>query len=338
MSIPLKERTKIDQLLARIVSGNFDANDVDGLLIKLRPYAGQRKVFREIADFVAHADARHKGVATDSMIAFSDRFRFFIQYNATGKVLDLAKPFPAYLFRLFLSQARQADKSRLKDDFRMSNQTLVSKIENNFQLDKATKTCSLRSGKHGKEFLGALDYVMGYLYSTPAFALSDFHSEFKEVLKEHKITFSDEELNRQLDRIGLCVFCLVSGAEIALPEGDPAKCRLGCEHHFRILHGERRLPLGGTTAEPNTFGSLTVLGEITFLAEDEKPKTILYPLITSDLNPLEHCDASLFVTDDSPNELGEYVVQVIDFADDMALTPEFKLVRADRVGALANPV
>lgn len=43
--IPLRETLKIRQLVERIQSGEFDANDVNALLIKLRPYAGARKVF-----------------------------------------------------------------------------------------------------------------------------------------------------------------------------------------------------------------------------------------------------------------------------------------------------
>jgi hypothetical protein len=331
MAIPLKERTKINQLMARIESGAFDANDVDGILIKLRPYAGHRKVFREIADFVAHADARTKGVAQESMVAFADAMRFFIEYNQGKKQLDITQPFPAYVYRLFLSQSRQADEVHLKTTYKLSHSTLIKKIQSNFVLDKATKTCRIRLGKAGREFVEALQYVMGFIHSKPAFHLSDFHTELKEVLSDHGITFSEAALSEQLDRVALSILCLISGADVALPEGDQAKCRLECESHFRILQGQRRLPTGVISTEPNSFGTLQILGEITVLATGAPPLRVAYPLVASDLDPHDHCDPALFLSGNDPNEFGDYVVEVIDFAEDMSISGEFKLVRADSV-------
>lgn len=317
--------------MAHIESGDFDANHVDLILIKLRQYSGHRRVFREIADFVAHADARTKGVAHESMTAFADAMRFFIEYNQGQNQLDVTQPFPAYVYRLFLSQSRQADEVHLKATYRLSHSTLIKKIENNFSLDKATKTYTIRPGKAGIELVGALQYVMGFIHSKPAFHLFDFHQEFKQILRDHGITFNEMALNKQLDRVALSILCLISGSDVMLPEGDRAKCRLGSESHFRILQGQRRLPTGSVTMEPNSFGTLQILGEITVIANGAPPLRVSYPVISSDLDPRDYCTPTLFVTDNSPNEFGDYVVQVIDFADDMAISSEFKLVRADSV-------
>lgn len=333
MAIPLKEQTKINQLIARIELGDFDANDVDGLLIKLRPYARQRKVFREIADFVAHADARNKGLARESMTAFADAMRYFIEYQGKKKALDVTQPFPAYVYRLFLSQTRQANEAHLKATFKLGHASLVKKIETNFTLDKSTNTCAVRPGKGGRELMGALQYVMGFIHSRPAFHVSDFHAELKQVLHDEKIRFDEATLNQRLDRISLAILCLVAGTEVMLPEGDKARCSLECENHFRILRGHRRMPTGAISAEPASFGSLNIRGEITVIADGAPPLRVAYPLITTNLDPHEHCDSSLFCTGNEPNEFGEYVVEVIEFAQDMALSDQFKLVRADCAGA-----
>lgn len=333
MAIPLKEQTKINQLIARLELGAFDANDVDGLLIKLRPYARQRKVFREIADFVAHADARDKGLARDSMTAFADAMRYFIEYQGKKRTLDVTQPFPAYVYRLFLSQARHADEAHLKATYKLGHASLIKKIESNFALDKKANTCAIRLGKGGAELMGALQYVMGFIHSKPAFHVSDFHTEFKQVLRDEKINFDEGKLNQQLDRISLAILCLVAGTEVMLPEGDKARCSLECENHFRILQGQRRLPTGVVTAEPSSFGCLSIRGEITVIADGSPPLQVAYPLITTNLNPHEHCDPALFCTGNEPNEFGEYVVEVVDFAEDMALSEKFKLVRADGMRA-----
>ena len=129
MMLPLKELAKLNQIIARIQSGRFDANDVDGLLIKLRPYAHARQVFREISHFVAHSDARDQGMSLESITSFVDSIRYFQEYTGANRQLNLGAPFPGYVFRLFLSQARLADKQQLKFKFKMSPETLIKKIK-----------------------------------------------------------------------------------------------------------------------------------------------------------------------------------------------------------------
>lgn len=334
MPIPLKERNKVNQQIARIETGNFDANDVDGLLIKMRPYAGQKIVFREIADFVAHADARMKGVTHGSMTAFADSLRFFMEFVGVGKKqFEISEPFPSYVYRLFISQSRQANEAHLMDAYKLSSSSLIKKIEGNFVRDNATKTCSLRPGKGGKEFFAALQYVMGFIHARPAFHLSDFHAELKDVLSAQKIAFNDGAFDAQSNRIGLAIMCLISGAEVALPDGEKAKCVLECEHHFRILRGQRQLPTDAVTTEPSNFGTLRIMAEIPVISGDAKPLRASYAVVDSDLDPHEHCHPSLFLTADEPNEFGPYVVEIINFAEDMSLSRDFEIIRSDSVVA-----
>ncbi len=63
MALQLKDLAKICQIVGRIQAGHFDANDVYNLLMKLRAYAGEKTVFLEVAHFVAHSDARDRGLA-----------------------------------------------------------------------------------------------------------------------------------------------------------------------------------------------------------------------------------------------------------------------------------
>lgn len=331
MAIPLKERTKVQQLVGRIQAGAFDANDVDGLLIKLRPYAGSRSVFREIADFVAHPDVRDKGVACRSMTAFADAMRFFVEYVGAKRPLDVTQPFPAYVYRLFLSQAKLSDERELRARFHMSHATLINKIESNFVADKATKMRSLRPQKSGQEFIAALQYVVGFIHSKPAFHMSAFHTEFTEVLHQAGIAFEEELFSAHADRVSLAILCLVAGTEIVLPEGQKAKCNLNCESHFRILQGRRRLLSGVVTTEPSTFGHLQIMGDIVIAEEGKPPLHVTYPLITTELDPHTHVAPELFLPGAEPNEFGEYVVEVLDFSDNMALGEDFKLMRSPAI-------
>lgn len=328
MPRPLKEIAKLNQIIERIQSGRFDANDVDNLLMKLRPYAVRNSAFFEVANFVAHSDARDRGLAQQSITAFADSIRFFQEYTSESRPLNIAEPFPPYIYRLFLSQAHLADERELKAEHRMSRATLARKIESNFTVDKKADKCSAR-GKIGIELIAALSYVIGFIHSRAAFHLADFHKELKDVMRSQKVNFNPLAWDAQSDRISLAVLCLVSNTEFVLSNGDEASCRLGTGTDFRVLSGQRRLPNGGVTSEPTSFGSLIVVGEVTVGRGDKGSFNLLFPLIDTNLDPHEHCDPKLFLTNQSPDGAGDCEIESIDFAKDMSLSADFKLVRTD---------
>lgn len=327
MAIPLKEIVKINQLIRSIQSGQFNENDIDLLLIKLRLYAREKKVFREIADFIAHADSRNKGVSCESMTGFSDAMRYFVEYVGPKQALDISKPFPVYIHRLFSSQAIMANEAELRNRFHVSRKSLLEKIKNNFKVDKRSRLCSLSANKNGREFFAALQYITGFIYSKPAFDISEFHLQLKELLVEQKIEFDNKAFAIQKDKITLALLCTLSGAEFVLPDGDSAKCKLSTENNYRILKGQRTKPTGEVTREPLQLGTLQISGEIQVMS-DGKKLTVSYPLVTTNLIPHDHCDTSLFEILSDTNEFGYIQIEFVNLADDMALTRQFKLVRA----------
>lgn len=332
MPLPLKDQVKVNQLIARIQAGRFDANDandVDSLLMKLRPYAGDKAVFREIADFVAHSDARDRGLAQQSIVGFADSIRYFQEYVSDQRQLDLSTPFPAYVYRLFLSQARLSDEQRLKAAHRMSHTTLIKKIEANFAIDKRAGTCSLRSNKGGVELFAALQFLTGFIHSKAAFSLRDFHEELIDVARAQNVALDEALWGEQAHRVSLAILCLISNTEFRLDGGAQATCKLETEHHFRLLRGQRRLPTGVMSSEPTSFGNLTIMGEATVVSANKAPLRIAFPLIETDLDPHEHCDAGLFLQEQASEDFGDCDVQIINFAPDMSLSDDYKLMRTD---------
>lgn len=329
MPLQLKDLAKLNQIIGRIQAGRFDANDVDNLLMKLRAYAGEKTVFLEVAHFVAHSDARDQGLAQQSITAFVDSIQYFQEYVSEKRPLDLGVPFPAYIYRLFLSQARLSDERRLKADHKMSHTTLIKKIEANFSIDKKTDTCSLRNNKGGIELFAALQFVTSFIHSRAAFHVRDFHNELKDVMRAQKITFDEAAWDAQADRISLAILCLVSNTEFLLANGSQASCKLETENHFRLLKGQRRLPAGIMSSEPTSFGRLMILGEATVNSANKAPVRINFPLIDTDLDPHEHCDPKLFVRGQAPEDFGNCEVETINLARDMSLSDGFKIVRSD---------
>lgn len=329
MRLPLKDLAKFKQIIERIQVGQFDANDVDNLLIKLRPYAGSETAFCEVANYVAHADARDRGLAQRSITSFVDSIRYVQEYVVEKRSLDLAAPFPVYIYRFFLSQARMSDECRLKSEHKMSVATLIKKIEANFSIDKKAGTCSLRKNKVGIGLLEALQFITSSIHSRGAFHVRDFHKEMKDVMRAQKIIFDEAAWNSQMDRISLAILCLVSNTEFMLAGGGQANCKLETENHFRLLNGQRRLPTGMMSSEPTSFGRLMILGEATVNSANKPPLRISFPLIDTDLDPHEHCDPKLFHRDQAPDDFGDCEVEVINFAPDMSLSNDFKIVRTD---------
>lgn len=329
MPLQLKDLVKLNQIIGRIQAGNFDANDVDNLLMKLRPYAGEKTVFLEVAHFVAHPDARDRGLAQQSITAFVDSIQYFEEYVSEKRPLDLSAPFPAYIYRLFLSQARLLDERRLKSEYKMSQTTLIKKIAANFSIDKKTGTCSLRNNKGGIELFSVLQFITSFIQSRTAFHLRDFHLELKEVMRAQNVTFDEAAWDAQADRISLAILCLVSNTEFVLANGGQAGCKLQTENHFRLLNGQRRLPTGMMSSEPTSFGRLMILGEATVNSANKAPWRISFPLIDTDLDPHEHCDTKLFIQDQAPTDFGDCNVEIINWAADMSLSGDFKLTRTD---------
>ena len=141
MPLQIKDLAKLNQIIERIQAGRFDANDVDNLLMKLRAYAGEKTIFREVAHFVAHSDARDRGLAQQSITAFVDSIQYFQEYVPGKRPLDLGVPFPEYIYRLFLSQALLSDERRLKADHKMSHSTLIKKITTACHIQSKPQFC-----------------------------------------------------------------------------------------------------------------------------------------------------------------------------------------------------
>lgn len=331
MLLPLKDIAKLKQIIERIQTGNFDANDVDNLLIKLRPYAGGKLVFREVANFVAHSNAREQGLALQSITAFVDSMQYFQEYVCEGRRLDLGQPFPAYIYRLFLSQVTLSDERRLKAEHKMSHSTLIGKIKANFSIDKKAGTCRLRNNKGGTELLAALQFITSFIHSRPAFHIRDFHKELKDVMRVQKVIFDETAWDAQADRISLAVLCLVSNIKFLLENRGHASCRLETEYNFRLLGGQRQLPTGIMSSEPTSFGRLMICGEATINSLNKPPVQVSFPLIDTDLDPHEHCSFNLFVREQTQKDFGNCEVEIINWARDMSLSDDFKLIRTDAI-------
>lgn len=143
------EKAKAQKVIDKIQDGRFDENDIDNLFMRLRAYSGEHRVFREIADFVAHNDSRYKGMTNASLEAFYLSLQYFVDYPYQDKALDVSHPIPLYIKKLMKYQVDKCDPEQLRSEFKVTPERLKSRIDNYFRDDKKAKTTELQPHKVG---------------------------------------------------------------------------------------------------------------------------------------------------------------------------------------------
>lgn len=330
-NIPLKTLVRARATIKKIEDGIFDENDIYSLIIMLRPYAEKRSVFLEVADLVAHPNERNKGISCAALTAIADFYQYFSDYLYQKRTLDLRKPVPIYIHRLFLSQADRSDEKVLMNRFHMSRATIKNKINGNFKTNKSNKTCELLQNKARQEFISALEYLCSFIAIKPAFAISDFHTELLDLLEKNRV--SEDARNRltpQLDKISLAILCLMSGTTYTLPDGGKATCFLQTEHQSRTITGRQQVPAGQVPYEPSSFGALQINGRVE-IKSGEDSVGVTFPVVSTELDPHQHCHPSLFTVVSEANEFAFYQTERLNLEPDMALDHQFRLLPASQL-------
>lgn len=322
----LAERQKAQKIISRIESGEFDENDIDNLFMRLRAYSFGNTVFREIADFVAHNDRRDRGRTVDSLEAFYLSFKYFGEYVSPKRSLNINEPFPLYVKKLMKYQALKADQSELKKRFGVSSRRLISKIDSTFSEDRKGGTASLKKGRISRETFEAVQFLLGFIGSHPAYDQVTILSEMVEVLAKNKLAFDKDEFLAQGDRITVCILFLLHDTEFEFGGPKPGYCRVSCEklsiaHNVRFVDGE-----GNPVDHSESFGQLQVQGHVVVAYKDSEV-TVCYPLMVTNLEVEEWCDESLFKIEPISEKAPNYHHKKVQF-DDLSINVQGQLSAA----------
>jgi hypothetical protein len=319
------EKVKAQKLLSLIESGEFDENDVEGLFMKLRAYCGNRRLFREIADFVAHNDIRDKGLTNESMEAFYLSIKFFCEYVSVNKALNLGEPFPLYIKRLMKYQAMKADAKTLLKQFRVSPGSLVKKIRTHFKDDEQAGTAQL-NGTLGVETAGAIQYVLGFIDARPAFTQDGLMQELLLVLAENKLTYDRQKLAQQADRISLCILALLHDTRFDFNGHKLGNCAIAADS-LAISHGVTYLDEHGKEVpNPESFGHLQLHGHVAAQYNGGDVQ-VAYTVFQTSLDALSWCDDSLFAIEYSTAGEQMFAWRKLDTSGAIGISEAFKLVR-----------
>lgn len=305
------EKAKAQKLVLKLESGDFDENDIDNIFMRLRAYSHGKRIFREIADFVAHNDERNQGVSAESLEAFYLSFKYFLEYVSPKKSLDIGSPFPLYIKKLMKYQIDKCNDLDLKEKFNVTKQRFKSRIDTVFFEDKKNKKAFIKKRKISEETIKALQYILGFIGSHPAFDQDQVILELLAVIKANKLNVNEDEILKHSDRITVCVALLLHEATFEYGGHKQGYCKVSCEK-TSISYNQIFVDQDGNPVEHDeSFGNLQVLGSVV-LEKNGKDLTVCYPLMTTKLSVEDWCDDDMFVvepiTENNPNYLHRKII------------------------------
>lgn len=318
------ERAKTQRTLNDVSAGRFDERDIDHLFMSLRSHCGQHKIFREVADFVAHKEIRDKGITNQSLEAFYLSFKYFSEYVSPKKSLDIGAPFPAYIIKLMRYQVDKCDEARLRQEFNVTKSRLKSRIDNLFKIDNKARTACLSKQLSAPNFR-ALQHILGFIGSHPAYTQDEIISELIEVLNVNKLAFDRGSVLSQGDRIMLCILSLIHESEYDFKGHKTGYCNIACET-TALPHGVTYVDEKGMPVKiVQSYGNLQINGHVAVVNSDQDV-TVAYPIITTNLDVEEWCSESLFSIEKSE---GGTQFRKVSFNGPIGVSENFRLIPAN---------
>ena len=319
------EKEKSQKIIDRIQNNNFDENDVDNLFMRLRASSYENIIFREIADFVAHNDKRDRGVTNQSLEAMYYSMKYFLEYVSPKISLDIAKPFPIWIKKLIKYQVDKIDEALLKEKFSVGKERLKIRIDKGFKDDKKTKKTLLKKDKLSMETLQAIQYVMSFIIAKEAFSQKDLINQIINVLHKNHISFDEDKILAQADKITLCVLLLLHNSKFDYKGHKLAYCTITPEKEsvpYNTNFGDKD---GNKIDIDKSFGNLQVLGNV-ILNKDGQDLTIAYTIITTELDAEEWCSERLFNIKPLEKTNLEYLYKHLKLGENLVISEDFKLI------------
>jgi hypothetical protein len=318
------EKIKTKKLLEKLENGNFDENDVDNLFMRLRAYSQGNKIFREVADFVAHNDNRNRGITNDSLEAFYLSFKYFLEFTSPKKVLDIGTPFPLYIKKLMKYQVEKCEETELKDKYNVTKQRLTKRIDKLFSEDKENGLATLAEATISTETFGAIQHLLSFIGSKSAFDQKQVISELIKVAKANKFSLNERNILDNSNRITICIMMLLHDATFDFAANKKGFCKISCEK-ISIPHAMRFIDSNGNSVPHNeSFGNLHVLGHV-ILEHEGKDLTVCYPLMSTNLSAENWCDDEMFAIEPINEKLPFHFQKKINFCGDLYITEKGKI-------------
>lgn len=278
------EKIKAQKIVDKIQSADFDENDVDNLFMRLRAYCGNYRIFREAADFVAHNDARNKGLLNESLEAYYLSYKYFLEYAYQKKRLDLNDPIPLYIKKLLKFQVDKCKPHVLRDKFNVTPERLKARIDTLFKDDKKSQTMELQLFKLSRDSLLPIQYLLSFIGTYPAFTDDELMKELVDVIRMNHLELDEVAFTAQQSTITLCVMLLMHQSFYEFDGSMRGECQISLDQPALILSPFEEIG--------DKFGNIQVMGAVSY---DGHPVKLVYAIFQSNLKATEYCDASLLI-------------------------------------------
>ena len=296
--------------------------------MKLRAYCSDYRVFREIADFVAHNDNRDRGLANQALETMYLRMRFFLEYNSPKKALDLSQPFPLWIKRLMIFQVEKCEDEVLKERFNVTASQLKRRIEKSFKSDKKAKIAQYKAGELSENTFEAIQHVMSFISGNAAFTQDQLINELVGVLDSNRLRYDSDVILSLSDKITLCTLLLFHPSEFDIRGHKKAHCEVAAEKSS-ISHNAQFVDVEGNPVEHHeTFGTLSVLGTVT-VKKAEKDLGISHCVMSTNLEVESWCSENLFRIEPLSDEVPNHMCKRIKLDTELAIDKDFKMAAAN---------
>lgn len=327
----ITEKIKVQKIIRKIESGIFDENDIDNFFMKLRAYSADYRIFREVADFVAHNDERNKGIVNESLEAFYFSIKYFIEYVTDKTPLEIINPFPLYIKKLMKYQIDKCKERDLINKFKLNRIKMKSLIDNLFSENKKDNVAQLRKIKISKKDSKIIEYLLGFIGSIPAFEQKDLTSDILNVMKLNDLEFNEKDFLTNFDKIVLCVLLLLNASKFKFDNGITfGYTNISSKKEYLPYNIEYRNEEGENFIPEVSFGYLHINGNISIQKKDNSKLNVIFPLFLSTLSAEEWCSNKLFCIEPLNSETPLLMYKKIKFDSELILSDDFKITKIDK--------
>jgi hypothetical protein len=310
------ERQKLEKLVAAVSAGDFDENQVELVFLQLRDRCFGDRVFREVADFVAHRSRRNKGITKEWLYGFGLHFRYFVEFVIPKRNLEIDKEFPTWIRDLLLTQIPKFRAKDLRAAVGLTAQQLSDGLKRRLK-DTTKGFCRLAELPIDACLFKGMQHLLGCIVSMPAYTQEDIIKSLVNVLTRNRLLDPRRtDIRPSSDRIMAGILCLLHCTEFKHDDQVVGICRVGCENENGFLEGH---------GQPG-FGCLVLKGEVEADVSGKKLKVSL-PIVMTSLDAWA-CAAESLQERRSPTLAPGPQFTILNFDHDLALGKGAQIVLA----------
>lgn len=277
----ISERQKIQGVLERIENNSFSPDDIDLLLIKLREYSLRGSVFQELSHFAAHNDSRNIGFTFNHIYGFFNSIVFH-KKHIHEKTTVIQTPVPSYVIETVIYNIK-ASKIDFRETYKCSYESFLNKFKNTFEKNKGSNTYKIKGVVKGT-VKKVVEDMLQRLIAEPLYTQDEVISQIIETLELNNFDFDSEAFQQRSDKIILYIMLLMHGTEYNVTKEDIAKSVL----HISFFKDKKELGLCAYFIVPDA----------------NYPNKLIFPLITTNLDPNLYCSPKMI--DISPSNIDKH--------------------------------